>query len=139
MVRYIIHKVQITQRGQRELFQIRIPRNCKRITGVKVTTDFLIDDYTDIHAGWLWLSLPIVREAFFAHIIKALNPMHDWAGYKGLMPVNFTDGQPWTCGTKQEFLGVNVPVYQTIVEGYYSNEYPTSAGYSVSIYLRLES
>ena len=138
MERYIIHQVRITQRGQRELFQIRIPRICKRITGVKVTTDSISSDYQNIQVGWLWLSLPIVREAFFSQIVKSFHPMHDWAGYSGLMPVNFMDGYASTGGTKQEFLSVNVPVYQTLVEGYYSNEFATSSVYTVSIYLRLE-
>lgn len=138
MERYILHKVKIVQRGQQELFQIRIPRNCKWVTGIKVTTDFQIDNYQELNAGWLWLSLPVVREAFFAQVVQAFNPMHDWAGYTGLMPVNFRDGYPWTCGVKEEFQSINVPVYQTIIEGYYANQYPSSAVYTVTIYLRLE-
>jgi len=138
MERYILYTVKIVQQGQRELFQIRIPRTTKSVTGVKVTTDFQIDDYQELNAGSLWLSLPVVREAFFAQVVQAFNPMHDWAGYTGLMSVNFRDGFPWTCGTKEEFQSVNVPVYQTIIEGYYANQHPSSAVYSVTIYLRLE-
>lgn len=138
MERYIIHKVQITARDQREQFQIRIPRTTKSVTGVKVTTNLELDDYELEHAGSLWLSLPVVREAFYSEIVKAHYPMHDFAGYAGLMPTNFSDGLFWTGGCKEDFLSVNVPPYQTIIEGYYSNEYRFNQGYTLSIYLRLE-
>jgi len=138
MERFIIHRIQIGTRDQRVLFQIRIPRTTKRVIGIKVTTDLEVDDYELQHAGSLRLSLPVVREAFYAEVLKANTPMHDWSGYAGLMPPNFTDGQYWTGGAKESYLSINVPPYQTIIEGYYTNEFRLTIGYTVSIYLRLE-
>ncbi len=137
MERVLIKQFEIMSANQQILFEIRLPRDCKRIIGVCATmTGTKAFRSRDI--GSLWLATPSIGEVFYCDILSMKQ-----ADYGiGVMPyVNqpgYDTGTLWVSGSKTEFSTLNRPVTETIVQGFYSDQRTVDGFYSLSIYLKIE-
>lgn len=157
MKKTIIHFFDVDYRNLRKLVQIKLPRNTKKVTGIKVTanaTENKIDSPSQ-EIGWLWLSMADKRDVFFAEIIKSDLPLYDIASYalpyqkdyrgkigmvdRKIYPITFGNGKAWIDGAKDDFFSIEICPKSTIIEGYYTNTLPqTQNGYRVFIYINIE-
>ncbi len=137
MERIIIKRLEITSGNQQLLFQIRLPRDSKRIVGVCVTAT-VAKIPRNQEMGWLWLSTPYQGKAFYTQIVNPVSGEYSISILPMIEPPNLDDGSLWISGSKIEFNNVNCPVSETIVEGFYSDQRTVNGSYSVAIYLKVE-
>lgn len=125
MIKYQVHIVKVTRSNEKIQFQIRLPRNAKRIVALKVTAQPLIKlvhkiapDYA-VEAGWLWLRIPEKRDVFFADTVKRPLPLHSKTVFNHKTIGDFDGGSYWTQGTKEEFLSIEADLTTNVLEGFY--------------------
>ncbi len=157
MKKTIIHQIEIGERNLKSLIQIKLPRNTKKVTGIKVTANAYDTNMIILteEIGWLWLKVAEKRDVFFAEIVKTNLTQNDWYSYDlpfvkdthgkiGLKtnttyPISFGQGRAWIDGTKDEFFSIEVLPENLIIEGYYTNTLTSlRGGYTVNIYLAIE-
>ena len=125
MIKHAVHIIRVKRSGEKIQFQVKIPRNTKRIIALKVTANPKIKlvkkiapDYSEV-AGWLWLRIPERRDVFYADLVRRPLPLHSQT-ISGLRPIDdFDQGTFWTQGTKEDFFEVDVSVQTNILEGFY--------------------
>ena len=146
MLRQVVHIVKVTQRGQKLQFQIKLPRDAKRIIDLKITAnpDFKEEDrlkvFFPIEVGWIWLRLSELRDVFFCDSIK-LNVQNYNQTILNHQPVNdFDNGSFWTQGLKEQRFDITAELDTNLLEGYYIDRYAKRKEneYLVRIYLTIE-
>lgn len=149
-----VHTILVWNDRQKHFIQIKLPRNTKKVTGIKVTALGTINtERRKKEVGWLWLRIPEYRDVFFAEIVEAPNTMHGCttltAQGEGIdiqfpvRPYRFGEGLAWVDGTMEHSFSIDVDGSCTIIEGYYTNVLSESdlmnSAYDLKIYLTLES
>ncbi|MGV3609637.1 MAG: hypothetical protein ACO1N0_01725 [Fluviicola sp.] len=137
MERLIIKKFLITSASQQLLFQIRLPRDSKRIIGV-CSTITGTKAFRSRDIGTLWLSTPSMGEVFYTEILSAKQSDYGISIMPSVNQPGYETGSLWVSGSKIEFNTLNRPVTETIVEGFYSDQRTVDGSYSLSIYLKIE-
>lgn len=137
MERLIIKKFLITSASQQLLFQIRLPRDSKRIIGV-CSTITGTKAFRSRDIGSLWLSTPSMGEVFYTEILSAKQSDFGISIIPSVNQPGYETGSLWVSGSKIEFNTLNRPVTETIVEGFYSDGRTVDGSYSLSIYLKIE-
>lgn len=137
MERLIIKKFLITSASQQLLFQIRLPRDSKRIIGV-CSTITGTKAFRSRDIGTLWLSTPSMGEVFYTEILSAKQSDYGISIMPSVNQPGYETGSLWVSGSKIEFNTLNRPVTETIVEGFYSDQRTVDGNYSLSIYLKIE-
>jgi hypothetical protein len=137
MERLIVKQFLITSANQQLLFQIRLPRDSKRIIGVcSMITGTKAFRSRDI--GSLWLSTPSMGEVFYTEILSAKQSDYGISIMPSINQPGYDTGSLWVSGSKIEFNTLNRPITETIVEGFYSDQRTVDGSYSLSIYLKIE-
>lgn len=133
MRKIIIHIEEINARSEKIQFQIKLPVTAHCVTGILATVNpnsegIPVEGEEDPHVkntGALWLRIPEHRDVFFADDVKENN--HVQRGW-------------WFTSWKHNFLSINVPIEDTIIEGFYVDETPPSIiSYLLKIYIELET
>ena len=137
MERVIVKQIQIVNANQQVLFQIRLPRDSKRIIGALVTIT-AIKTLRNQEPGWLWLSTPFMGKTFYCEILNEKPKNYGISNMPMIQQPGIADGSLWLSGSKIEFSTLNCPVSETIVEGFYSDQRTVDGKYTVSIYLKIE-
>lgn len=137
MERLIVKRFQITSANQQLLFQIRLPRDSKRIVGV-LTTITATKAFRSRDIGSLWLATPSMGEVFYTEILSAKQSDYGISILPSIDQSGYDTGSLWVSGSKIEFSSMNRPVTETIVEGFYSDERTVDGSYTLLIYLKIE-
>nr|WP_294860128.1 hypothetical protein [uncultured Fluviicola sp.] len=137
MERLIVKKFQITSANQQLLFQIRLPRDSKRIVGV-CTTITATKAFRSRDIGTLWLATPSMGETFYTEILSAKQSDYGISILPSITQPGYDNGSLWVSGSKIEFSTLNRPITETIVEGFYSDQRTVDGAYSLFIYLKIE-
>ena len=137
MERLIVKQFQISNANQQVLFQIRLPRDSKRIIGVCATMSST-KAYRSREIGSLWLSTPSMGETFYCEILKVKQSDYGISILPSINQPGYDTGSLWVSGSKIEFSTLNRPVTETIVEGFYSDQRTVDGSYSLFIYLKIE-
>jgi hypothetical protein len=125
MIKHLVHIVKVTRSNEKIQFQIKLPRNAKRIVGLKITANPLIKlipkiapNY-QVEAGWIWLRIPEKRDVFYAESVRRPLPLHSQTILNHTPIGDFDQGSYWTHGTKEEFYSVDASLSTNVVEGFY--------------------
>ena len=125
MIKYHVHIIKVTRSNEKIQFQIKLPRNAKRIVAIKVTAKPLIrlvhkiaPNYP-VEAGWLWFRIPEKRDVFYAETVRRPLPLHSQTFLNHRPIGDFDQGSFWTQGKKEEFLSVNAELNSNVLEGFY--------------------
>lgn len=137
MERLIVKQFQILSLKQQLLFQIRLPRDSKRIIGFQATASATKTARNQTDAGWIWLSTPFMGETFFCDIVK-VKPKDYGLSFQGIAQPGYDTGSLWVSGSKLEFHSLDRPITETLIEGFYSNQQVMEGKYSLTIYLKIE-
>ncbi len=143
----VVLTIPVTQQGQMEYFQIKLPHNLQRIVGIEygmlpdqgstalpVTN---IDPYFQLRAnewfGRLTMSIPTCGGIFYQWDLYKDKNIHftEAIGFKYWEPAI------WTHSRKRHEVEIEVGK-ASFVEGLYCNTRPDSANYFVHIYLWVE-
>ncbi|MBL4862835.1 MAG: hypothetical protein JKY09_07460 [Crocinitomicaceae bacterium] len=148
MKKQIVHIVNVVRNAEKIQFQIKLPLDTKRITGLKITGMPQVRNYERKERnpmpianeiGWLWLRIPEQRDVFYAESVKRVLPLHNLTITNHRPLDDFGNGTYWTQGKKEEFFTVNVDVTTNLVEGFYMDRITTDQEkYTLKIYLTLE-
>lgn len=137
MERLIVKKFQISSANQQLLFQIRLPRDSKRIIGV-CTTITSTKAFRSRDIGSLWLATPSMGETFYTEILSAKQSDYGISIMPSINQPGYDNGSLWVSGSKIEFFTLNRPITETIVEGFYTDQRTVDGAYSLFIYLKIE-
>lgn len=137
MERVIVKQFLISNANQKLLFQIRLPRDSKRITGVHVSMTST-KAFRNRDIGSLWLSTPSMGETFYCEILNVRPSDYGISVMPSINQVGYDTGSLWVSGSKIEFSSLNRPITETIVEGFYSDQRTIDGIYTVLIYLKIE-
>ena len=145
MEKTIIHTLKVEQNGEKTQFQIKLPRDTKRITSVLATASPSLRAYSSkppkfaSEVGWLWLRQSNANDVFYSDIIKRQVPRHA-KSLPGIEPINdFSHGAFQVEGTRIGIERISVPVNSQIIEGYFIDRITTQRpSYLLRIYLTLE-
>lgn len=130
MERLLIHSERVTVAQERTLLQINLPRDCKQVTGVRVSTHILIYSPVAQEVGWLWLGLPGYSDAVYAETVRF--PMPYFGFY--LPP-----GQTFSDIPSSDLEPSLFPVNARVIEGYFINKIdPMPLHYELLIYFKYE-
>ena len=88
--------------------------------------------------GDLWLRVADERDVFYASSIDMNLPIHDTTHLRGMPKPSLGRGQKWFDGTKDEFFSLDVPIENTIIEGFFEDSESIIGDYHVTIYLEIE-
>ncbi|MBL4704294.1 MAG: hypothetical protein JKY54_07220 [Flavobacteriales bacterium] len=161
MKKMIIHSLVVQKKGAKLQFQIKLPSTIKGVKGILLTSN-PVDDQRGVdlisgtkkltastptlsaitrgkEVGWVWLRIPDKRDVFYCDTLRHSD--HILNTYHGIDPKGLSE-QPqwWFSGTKIEFFKVDVPIYNTMIEGYYEDRSTEAKPYyKVNIYLQLET
>jgi len=151
---YHIHTLAVNNAGEKKLFQIKLPRNAKKITGILITEtsvnpnfsppSVLIKDgkeYFALKAGSISLKLHNPKDIFFAEDVIASEIMPDYETLTGINKIGFDGGSFNTMGNTLEYRKVNIESKETIIEGYYADTMLVNEliPYQIKIYIRYET
>ncbi|MBI3238750.1 MAG: hypothetical protein HYZ43_07940 [Flavobacteriia bacterium] len=139
MKKHLIHSLVITKPFEKVQLQIPIPRNAKKLVGLRVTTSGHYP-FTNSEIGWLWLRIPEMRDVFFAEIVRNAVQEYGKLSFAPIDGITFGSGQGWIDGGKDESFSIEVDASATLFEGYYTDRLGSSLSdpYTVKIYLTLE-
>lgn len=146
MKKIIIHIEEIKSRSEKIQFQIKLPVTSNCVTGVLATvspnTEHIPVEGEDPrieNIGSLWLRIPECRDVFFADQVREFN--HLQKEFHGItFPILTTQPEWWFSGWKRDFFSINVPIEDTVLEGYYIDETPPApVSYLLKIYIELET
>lgn len=137
MERVIVKKFLITKANQQVLFQIRLPRDSKRIIGVCLTMT-TTKAFRSPEIGSLWLSTPSMGETFHCEALRVNQSTYGVSILPSINPPGYENGSLWVSGSKIEFSTLDRPVTETIVQGFYSDERTMDGNYTLTIYLKIE-
>ncbi len=145
MDKIIIHHLRITQKLEKQLFQILLPENAIAITGIAVTVDKHVvkvgfESINNMMIGMIHLKNADVGDRFFAQDVHALNepPEYEITGE------SFPYTKSYFRITFPEMLETYQPVTSTILDGFYEDTATGGDGgasygsYNVRIYLQLK-
>lgn len=141
MRKIIVHQIAIKKIGQKVQFQIRIPRNAKKVTAINVTNNVTVKSRLPISSGFLFLRIPEYRDVFYAEDVRFYSSAHNQGTYPERVKMLHTleNGSSWRAGTKEEFFHIEVDVTCTIIEGLYVDYNKVgNRPYTISIYIELE-
>jgi hypothetical protein len=151
---YHIHTLGVNASGEKKLFQIKLPRNAKKITGILITAlsvnqtsspmTVLIKDskyYFSLKAGNISLKLHNPKDIFFTEDVIASEIMPDCEALIGINKIGFDGGGFNTMGNALEYRKVNIESKETIIEGYYADTLLVNEliPYQIKIYIRYET
>ncbi len=137
MERILVKQFEIMSANQQILFEIRLPRDCKRIIGV-CTTMTGTKAFRSRDIGSLWLATPSMGEVFYCEILTMKLADYGINVMPSVIQPGYETGTPWVSGSKTEFSTLNRPVTETIVQGFYSDQRTVDGYYSLFIYLKIE-
>lgn len=138
MERLIVKQFLIVSLKQQLLFQIRLPRDSKRIIGVLATASATKSARSQTEVGWLWLSTPKMGETLFCDTIQVKPKDFGITGLPQIGQPGYDNGSLTVSGTKIEFNYLDRPITDTIVEGFYSNQQVMEGKYLLTVYLKIE-
>jgi len=151
---YHIHTLGVNASGEKKLFQLKLPRNAKKITGILITAisvnptfspmSVLIKDgkyYFSLKAGSISLKLHNPKDIFFSEDVIACEMMPDCEALMGINKIGFDGGSFSLQGNPMKYRKVNIESKETILEGYYADTMLVNEliPYQIKIYIRYET
>jgi hypothetical protein len=151
---YQVHILTVNDAEEKKLFQIKLPRNAKKITGILTSatsvnpsvssTSVLIKDgkpYFSLKAGRISLKLHSPKNIFFSDDVMASEIMPNCEALMGIKKIGFDSGNFCTQGQTMEYRNVNIESKETIIDGYYADTMLVNEliPYQVKIYIRYET
>ena len=161
-----IHTLIIKRSGEKQLFQIKLPKNAKRISGIQVTiqpviliegvqvkvkTDYLFplkqnslvvtkNKYFSVKSGDLRLQLNRKEDIFHAEDITLCELLPNYEALIGIKQIGFKNSFFSTIGTKLEKKTVELTSQDTIIGGSYIDTLfkELASPYQVKIYITYE-
>lgn len=149
-----IHILTIKREGEQQLFQIKLPKNAKKITGILITAQpsnnqqanmppsapFNMPTTAAVKAGDIKLQLNNRKDIFYAEDVCAFELLPDYEGLTGIQRADFDDGGFGTRGSKLIPLKVEIETKDTIIGGYYKDTMPVQNlfPYQLKIYITYE-
>lgn len=142
---FIIHSEIVRKRNGKIQFQIKLPTTIKKITGVRSVIDtrntfrnvrgfVALDQFKGSVSLWI----PQARDVFFAGEVLESNGKVSGIFRKPEFGFVHSDAF-WISGRRPELLSVEVPVNNTLIEGYYEDASSDQMqGYTLRIYLETE-
>lgn len=145
MIKRIVHIEKITMIGQIRQFQIKLPKDSKRLLQLHATTNIAIElteEQSRVFApdaGWLWLRLSSFQDVFYTDVLKCPLDNHSQS-FDGFPIADFGNGVFWTQGKKTEFFELSTQLDLNLIEGYYVDRTGLGLGlsYDLKIYLTIE-
>lgn len=156
MNKILIHSERIKKVGAKIQFQITLPSTECLVEGIIVTVNpngkarivppppipspkpnkVITKNLIDPQTGWLWLRIPENRDVFYSKIVKYEN--HQQPTLDTVQTIGINGNQEWWFkGTKREFFKINVPVNDTIIQGFYVDRSKArSVDYTLKVYLQ---
>lgn len=160
-----IHTLTIRLSGEQQLFQVKLPKNAKKITGILITTQPFINNARvavnekristiskvsteaafkqtlfSVKTGDIKLRLNNRKNIFYADDVCAFELLPDYEKLIGIKKVGFDDGSFGTQGTQIIPLKVEIETKDTIIDGSYKDTMPIKKlfPYHVNIYITYE-
>lgn len=160
-----IHTLKIKRSGEKQLFQIKLPKNATHITGIQVTiqplsitpiaaaqitvkTDYLFplkesriiatkNKYFSVKAGDLRLQLNRKEDIFHAEDVTTCEVLPNYEALIGIKQIGFINNFFSTIGTKLEKKTVELTPQDTIIGGFYADTLfkVLASPYQVKIYI----
>lgn len=138
MEKIVVHTIKVGKAQERVQFQIPMPRNLQRLTGILITSTATSNFIRKYNAGAVSLWIPERRDVFYSELVRGQAFEHGIASFNlKFNPDRFT-GLPWLDGTKVEFFPIEAGRECRLMEGYYENLAANDFSYLVNIYLKLE-
>lgn len=142
MEKFIVHRIRITQKQEKKIFQIILPDNTHAITGIAAGCDaYLIpvEGEEDIQrpVGTLTLFVPDTGEQIYSDNLHACFAPATWQKFD---EVSF-DRKLWLTKVPFKMLETHQQASCTFIEGFYQDEVGdvlSTVNYTVRIYLRLK-
>ena len=145
MIQRIVHIEPITILGQKIQFQIKLPRDVKRILSIHQTTTAsveLSEDQTHLFApevGDLWLRVANKYDVFYTATLQtAIDHYHNISDPYLPIP-DFGGGRFWTEAKKITFFDIPTELDINLIEGYYEDRQDgLGQSYQLRIYLTIQ-
>lgn len=134
-----IHILTIKRGAEQQLFQIKLPKNAKKITGILITAQpsnnqqsanvpssgsFNMPATAAVKVGDIKLQLNNRKDIFYAEEVCAFELLPNYEGLTGIQRADFDDGNFGTRGNKLIPLKVEIETKDTIIGGYYKDTMP---------------
>ena len=140
----LVHLEKIKKKGSKLQFQIKLPRTAKKVIGLLVTanrtgTAIEGEPRDTKYAGWLRLRIPEKRDVFYADLIPFANAFEELLSRMSRLSIGIADQNEWWFGgTKREFFKVDIPIEDTIIEGYFEDHSLNNGQlYDLKVYVQL--
>lgn len=142
--KFLVFKEEIRKKGAKKQFQIKLPRTARKVIGLLITANRVGgsiegEPRDSKYAGWLRLRLPEKRDVFFADLVPFNNAIEELLSRMSRLGIGIADQNEWWFGgTKREFLKVDIPIEDSIIEGYFEDHSLNNGQfYDVKVYLQL--
>jgi hypothetical protein len=141
MNKTIIHAIEVRMAEAKIQFQIKLPRDVKKVVAIGLATDAtyigggIVED-----VGSVWLRVPGIQDCFFADTVRVPLQSYGMTSYSPMRNLSFGSFSAWVDGTKTHPLSIEIDREATMIEGYYSDELRRAFAdtYTVKIYLTIE-
>lgn len=138
-----IHTISIKRSGEKLLFQIKLPKNAKKIIGIQVTTSSSIIGMSVaiplfLKTGNLRLQLNRKDNIFHAEDLSSTELLPAYEYLIGIPVIGFGNGRFYKSGVKFKKLDVHIATQDTIINGFYEDTLSMFSLYNVKIYLTYE-
>ena len=143
MKKIILHKEVIKTINQKQLFQIKLPDDAQKLTGILITVNEPLFDPKQspklYQKGVIDLRMSSNQEVIFSdrvdvqdHLIADLNKIQS--------PGMLTTKAWWFSGTKYDFFKLSIPIKNRLIEAFYVDESTKRrfVDYELKIYLELK-
>lgn len=144
MKKILIHKEVIKKKGAKVQFQIKLPITVTDVTGLLITATVNERQKEDLptavsYCGWIRLRLPGKRDVFYSELVHFSNHIEELRTKLPEFGLGITAKKEWWFnGTKREFFNINVPIENTLIEGYYEDHSKKSIkAYTLRVYLEM--
>lgn len=138
-----IHTLSIKRSGEKQLFQIKLPKNAKIISSIQVTTlsttigmSVAIPPF--LKTGNLRLQLNRKDNVFHAEDLSSTELLPVYEYLIGIPAIGFGHGRFYQSGVKFEKLAVHIATQDTIIGGFYEDTLSLFSPYYVKIYITYE-
>ena len=139
MKKIIIHTELIKLRNKKQLFQINLPVNAKKITGILIAVNESVQvPSQQYERGVIDLKFASTPEVVYSERVE--HPKHFLTDYHGINNQGLMSNQAWWfSGTTRDFFKVSIPIKHRMVEAFFldKSEGGNNVDYQLNIYLEL--
>lgn len=143
MNKVIQHSESIQKMGAKRQFQIKLPRTAMTVKGILITAQFentttvLLSPYPS-YSGWLQLSIPEKRDTFYSELIAFENHKQSQLSSIQKFGLGITEqDERWFNDMPTGFYSIDVPIENTIIDGYYEDLTDVEVPYTLNVYFKI--